>query len=276
MRERLRGEVQLVFQPAEEAIGGAKVMLDEGVLQEKHPDACLALHIWNLLPAGSVGVREGPLFAATDQFTIRVLGRGGHGAMPHQTVDPVPVSAQVITALQSIVSRETSPFESAVVTIGTINGGTAYNIIPSAVEMRGTARSFRRETQFRLKERIESVVRGVTGAARAGYEFEYSMPCPAVVNDTQVAAFVRRVAIEVLGQEQVVVPEQTMGGDDMSFFLQQVPGCYFFVGGAPRGGEVPRHHSATFDFDERALTVGAEVLAAAAVEFLNEGFEAGA
>lgn len=269
LRATLQGEVQFVFQPAEEAIGGARAMLDDGVLSDRRPDACLALHIWNLLPVGSVGVREGPLFAATDQFTIRVLGRGGHGAMPHLSVDPIPVAAQLITALQTIASREVSPFEPVVVTIGTVTGGTAFNVIPAVVEMQGTARSFTRELQRSLRERIEAIVAGVTAAARASYEFEYTMPCPAVVNDASMTAFLRRVAAEVLGEEQVVLPERTMGGDDMSFFLQEVPGCYFFVGGSNPERPAGPHHSPEFDFDERALKVGASVLLAAALEYLR-------
>lgn len=268
LRDQLSGEVQFVFQPAEETIGGAKAMLEDGVLAERQPDACLALHIWNLLPAGTVGVREGPLFAATDQFTIRVLGRGGHGAMPHQCIDPIPVAAQIILALQTIVSREVSPFESAVVTVGTMNAGSAFNIIAPEAVLHGTVRTFDRQLQLRIKERMETLVQAIATAGRATAEFDYQMPCPAVVNDPQVTAFVRGVATQVLGERQVLVADPTMGGDDMSFFLQRIPGCYFLVGGANPSGQTAGHHNPEFDFDERCLGVGTAVLCASALKYL--------
>lgn len=270
LRAEFDGEVVFLFQPAEETAGGARQMLAEGALGDPKPQALYGLHLWNNLPAGVVGVREGPLFAHTDELRIAIRGSGGHGAMPHQTVDPIVVAAQVVTALQTIVSRETAPLESGVVTIGSIHGGTAFNIVPEVVELRGTVRTFTDELQALMEERIETLIAGLTGAMRASYSFDYQKHCPAVVNDPIATRFARRVAERTFGPGQVVVPQQTMGGDDMSLFLREVPGTYFFVGTARTDGAyVAPHHHARFDIDERALPVGARLLAETALEFLK-------
>jgi amidohydrolase len=190
--------------------------------------------------------------------------------MPQQTVDPVVVAAQVVTALQTMVSRETSPLEPAVVTIGSIHGGTAFNIVPPEVLLRGTVRTFTDALQQQMRERIESLVRGITSGMRASYSYGYRSCCPAVVNDSTMTELVRNVAVRAFGQDRVTIPQQTMGGDDMSYFLREAPGTYFFLGSAnpERGLDAPHHHP-RFDFDEAALPVGAQLLADAALEFLN-------
>jgi amidohydrolase len=270
LRERFDGEVRFVFQPAEETAGGAPAMLADGVFGDPKPEACYGLHLWNNLPAGLIGIREGPLFANTDEFRIVVKGSGGHGAMPHQTVDPVVVAAQLITAMQTLVSRETSPLEPGVVTVGSIHGGTAWNIIPASVELRGTVRTFTDQLQSQMRRRLEELVQGVAGAMRAEYEFNYQYSCPAVVNDSDRTAFARQVALRVFGESQVVVPSQTMGGDDMSYFLRDAPGTYYFVGTASRSGApVAPHHHPRFDIDESALPVGARLLTETALAFLG-------
>ncbi len=271
-RDVLKGNVKFIFQPAEETIGGAELMIKAGVLGEPKADAIFALHLWNPLPVGQVGVRSGPIFASADEMGITIKGKGGHGAMPHQTVDPIVIAGQVITALQTIVSRETSPLEPAVVTIGTIQGGSAFNIIAETVKMTGTVRAFRADLRDNLLRRIEDIVRGITSGMRAEYEFWVRYGCPPVVNHPQMTEFVRQVAASVVGESNVVSHEPTMGGDDMAYFLQEVPGCYFLVGSsnAERGLDKP-HHSPQFDFDdEAALPIATEVMSRVALDFLSE------
>lgn len=270
LRDRFDGEVRFIFQPAEETASGAPAMLAEGAFDDPRPEACFGLHLWNNLPAGLIGIREGPLFANTDRFGILVKGAGGHGAMPHQAIDPIVVAAQLITALQTLVSRETSPLEPGVVTVGTIHGGTAWNIIPPEVELQGTVRTFTEQLQGQMRRRLEELVQGVAAAMRAECEVSYQYSCPAVVNDPARTAFARQVARRVFGESQVVLPGQTMGGDDMSYFLDQAPGTYFLVGSAARSGppSAPHHHP-RFDLDESALPVGARLLTETALAFLD-------
>jgi amidohydrolase len=272
LRDDFAGEVRFVFQPGEETAGGAPAMLADGAFAEPKPRAVFGLHLWNNLPVGMVGVRDGPLFAHTDELNVVIKGSGGHGAMPHQTVDPVVVAAQVVLALQTMVSRETSPLEPAVLTIGSIHGGTAFNIVPSEVRLQGTVRTFTDGLQAQMRERIESVVRGITSGMRASYSYEYVASCPAVVNEPRMSELVRRVAMRTFGEDQVTEPEPTMGGDDMSYFLREAPGAYFFLGSAnpERGLDAPHHHP-RFDIDEAALPRGARLLAEVALEFLARG-----
>jgi amidohydrolase len=270
LRSGFPGEVRFIFQPAEEVAGGAPAMLADGAFHDPRPEACFGLHLWNNLPAGQIGVRAGPLFAHTDEFGIVVNGTGGHGAMPHQTVDPIVVAAHLVTALQTMVSRETSPLAPAVVTVGSIHGGTAFNIVPPQVELRGTIRTFTDELQAQMKSRLEDLTRGVTSGMRADYEFWYRSACPAVVNDDEATAFALAVAQQVFDPRQVVEPQQTMGGDDMSYFLAEAPGTYFLVGAAnpARGIDAPHHHP-RFDLDESALPVGARLLTEVALAKLR-------
>ena len=187
LRATLAGDVLFVFQPAEEIASGAPAMLDDGVFAEPIPDAVFGLHLWNDLDAGLVGVRDGPLFANTDEIGILIRGSGGHGAMPHQTVDPIVVGAQVVSALQTMVSRETSPLEPAVVSITSFQGGSSWNIVPGEVQLRGTVRTFTNELQAQMRERIDTLLRGITLGMRAEYELTYRQACPAVVNDARIA-----------------------------------------------------------------------------------------
>jgi amidohydrolase len=270
LRATLAGDVLFVFQPAEEIASGAPAMLDDGAFGETAPDAVFGLHLWNDLDAGLVGVRDGPLFANTDEIGILIRGSGGHGAMPHQTVDPIVVGAQVVSALQTLVSRETSPLEPAVVSITSFQGGSSWNIVPGEVQLRGTVRTFTNELQAQMRERIDTLLRGITLGMRADYELTYRQACPAVVNDARMADLGRQVARREFGERQVVVPRQTMGGDDMSYFLQRAPGVYYLVGtrNTARGLDAPHHHP-RFDLDESALPVGVRLLAASALELLE-------
>jgi amidohydrolase len=258
---RFSGRVKLIFQPAEEGPGGAKPMIEAGVLADPPVDAIIGLHLWNNLPLGTVGVRSGPLMAAVELFDLSIQGRGGHGAMPHQTIDALLVSAQIVVALQSIVSRNLDPLQSAVITLGALQAGSTHNVIADSATLKGTVRYFDPHLEGFFPERIRQVVDGICAAYGASFSLNYRQLYPAVVNDTAIAQMVQSVAETVVELPSRIIPEcRTMGGEDMSFFLQQVPGCYFFVGAANlnKGLTYPHHHP-RFDFDETALLLGTEM-----------------
>jgi amidohydrolase len=260
-RQDLNGTVKIIFQPAEEGPGGAKPMIAAGVLNNPDVDAIIGLHLWNNLPLGTVGVRPGALMAAVELFRCTIFGKGGHGAIPHQTVDSLVVAAQIVSALQTIVSRNINPLDSAVVTVGELHAGTAVNVIADTAKMGGTVRYFNPDLAGFFKERIEKIIAGICQSHGANYDLDYIHLYPPVINDAQVAALVRSVAQKVIEIPIGVFSEcQTMGGEDMSFFLQEVPGCYFFLGSAnaEKKLDYPHHHP-RFDFDETALPMGVEM-----------------
>ena len=268
-RASLRGNVKFMFQPAEEGPGGAKPMIEAGLLEGPRVDAAFAIHMWNELPTGKIGVRPGPVMASADEFRMTVTGRGGHGAAPHQTIDPVSIAAQVITACQQIVSRKVDPTKSAVVTFGQIHGGTRHNIIPDRVEMSGTVRAFEEGVRKQLAREIPKVARGVAASLGARLEFDYHFGYPPTVNDPGMTSLVRDTVRETLGAGAAVEQDVTMGAEDMSLVLKEVPGCYFFLGSMNRKkGLVHPHHSARFDFDEAALPSGVELWLRLAERFL--------
>jgi amidohydrolase len=252
--------LRFLYQPAEEGRGGAQACADQGALDGV--SAAFGLHLWSPLPVGKIGVNRGALMAAVDNFTIDIEGRGGHGASPHEAADPILAAARVVEALQSVVSREISPLDSAVVTIGSIHGGTAFNVIPSSVQMQGTARSFTEITGRALPEKIRRIVEGTASACGVRARLRYERTNSATVNDPRMADIVIDAARELLGDENVETDARTLGGEDMSVYLERVPGCFFFVGCAREGALRP-HHSPEFDLDERALAVGTLVLEAA-------------
>jgi amidohydrolase len=265
-REELPGRVVFVFQPAEEVVQGAEAMLADGALAGIAPDHAVALHLSSELPTGTIGLRAGPAMAAADRFELVVQGSGGHAAMPHETVDPVVAAAQVVLALQTLVSRETDPVDQAVVSVTSVSGGSAYNIIPEQVALKGTLRTFDADTRDRLKGRILELASAVAGAHRARVEATWIDGSPAVVNDAEATARVRAVLEAMVGSDKVVEMPQIMGGDDMALWLQRAPGCYFFVGS--RGGSAsafPLHHP-RFDVDEAALPIAVEALSRAVLE----------
>ncbi|HEY3205209.1 MAG TPA: amidohydrolase [Thermoanaerobaculia bacterium] len=259
VREKAGAGLRFLYQPAEEGQGGAQSCTDEGALDGVA--AAFGLHLWSPLPVGKIGVNRGAMMAAVDDFSIDVEGRGGHGAAPHEAADPIVAAARIIEALQSIVSREISPLESAVVTIGKIHGGTAFNIIPSTVRLSGTARSFTESTGKALPEKIERVVMGTAAACGVRATIRYQRINSATVNDAKMADIVIETASRLLGEENVETDTRTLGGEDMSVYLNRVPGCFFFVGCAAEGALRP-HHSPRFDIDERALAVGTVVFEA--------------
>jgi amidohydrolase len=269
-RDDLRGNVTFLFQPAEERIGGAGPMIEDGALKNPDVDAVIGLHLLSGLPVGQVGVRAGATFASADGFTLRVRGRGGHGAMPNFSVDPVLAASQIVVALQSLISREISPFNPAVVTIGSIHGGTAFNIIPDEVVLQGTFRAFSVDDRAHLRQRIQEVAESVAVAMRASVEVEMSSGCPPCVSDERMARLVERAAAEAVGAQNVRDDQVTTGSDDMALFLNAVPGCYFVVGvqNSALGYDAP-HHSPRFKIDEGGLAVGVEVMVRAALEYLQ-------
>lgn len=263
------GTVKVIFQPAEEGPGGAKPMMEAGVLENPTVDAIIGLHLWNNLPLGTVGVRSGPLMAAVELFRCKILGKGGHGAMPHQTIDAIVVSAQVVNALQTIVARNVNPLDAAVVTVGQLQAGSANNVIAATAEMRGTVRYFNPALADAIAQRVEQVIAGVCQSQGATYELDYWHLYPPVLNDPVIAKLVQSVAETVIETPLGIVPEcQTMGGEDMAFFLQAVPGCYFFLGSANPGLDLAYpHHHPRFNFDETAMGTGVEIFVRCVEQF---------
>lgn len=266
------GTVKLIFQPAEEGPGGAKPMIKAGALRNPEVDAIIGLHLWNNLPVGTVGVREGALMAAVETFDCTIQGKGGHGAIPQQTIDSIVVASQVVNALQTIVSRNVDPLKSAVVTVGSFHAGHTHNVIADAAQLKGTVRYFDPSLTDFFQRRVEEVIAGICQTYGAEYTLDYCQLYPPVINDRQIAALVRSVAETVIETPAGLVPEcQTMGGEDMSFFLQEVPGCYFFLGSAnaDRGLDYPHHHP-RFDFDETVLGLGVEMFVRCIEKFCKE------
>ena len=251
--------VRVLFQPAEEGEGGAQAMVAAGAMDGVA--MAVGVHLWNELPVGTLGVKAGPLMAAVDRLRIVVRGRGGHGGKPHRSADPVVAAAHVITALQTIVSREVPPTLAAVVTLGSIHGGQAFNVIPDEVILLGTIRTFDGALRRSMPERVTRIASGIAGALGCSAEVEVRPGNPPVVNDAAVADLARRAAARVVGEEKVVEPEPTMGGEDMAVYFERAPGCFVFVGSAnPERGLDQPHHSPRFDFDEDALLVGTQFL----------------
>ena len=265
-RAGFSGLVRFAFQPAEETAGGAKLMIDAGVLDGI--DRLIGLHVWSQLPVGQVCVRPGAIMASADWFTLTVRGKGGHGAIPEVTVDAVVIAAQVVTALQTLVSRETSPRSPVVVTLGSIHGGTAFNVIAGEVVIEGTLRTFDAQLRDRLLQRMAELGDGIARAMRGACEFQLRSASPAVVNDASIASLVAGTAGAILGEDAVVPFEPLMVGEDFSYFLQARPGCFFLLGGAPEGPPVG-HHTAEFRIDERCLPIGFRVMTAAVLRLLE-------
>ena len=255
-----KGTVKFVFQPAEEGEGGAEQMIKEGVLKDPDVEAIFGLHLWNYQNYGTIGVKAGPVLASADSFEITIKGVGGHGAMPQGTVDAVHVSAQLIIALQSIISRNLDPLQPGVVTIGQIHGGSAFNIIADEVSLKGTTRAYRPEDQQLIHARIKEVCDGIAAAYGARIDIEYRDSYPPTLNDPEMTEVAARAVSRVV-EDGPSDPYLTMGGEDMAFYLREVPGCFLFVGSAKpkqEPSDVP-HHCSHFDIDERALALGASI-----------------
>lgn len=268
--EELSGEVRFIFQHAEELFpGGAQELVDGGLMDGI--DVAIGTHLMSPVPTGVVVLRDGPLLAAPDAFEITIQGKGGHGAMPHQTVDPVVVAAHVVLALQSVVSRLRDPLEPAVLTVAQIHGGTAHNVIPDSVTLGGTVRTFDEALREHIPVQMEQLARGTAEAHGAGCTFRYIRGYRPVINDPATTATLREVAREALADEmlagEVVLSEgqPIMGGEDFSAYLSRVPGTFILIGaGNAEAGITAPHHHPRFDFDERALDHGTRLYVAAA------------
>src|SRR2546422_5292085 len=266
----LPGAVKFAFQPAEEISFGADAMIGDGVLDRPSVDGAFGIHLWNDLPTGRIGLMPGPVMASVDEFEIAILGTGGHAAAPHQTTDPVLAAAHVVTGLQSLVSRRRNPFEEAVVSVTQVTAGHAFNVIPGRAELRGTVRTFGGKFFEQAPQLVEETALGIAAAFGATAEVRYRRLTAPLVNDQRMTALMRGVAQDIVGQERVIDGIRTMGGEDMSFFLAKVPGTFAFVGSAPPGKPASPHHSPTFDIDEEALVIGAELLTRTVVRYLED------
>ncbi|HEX4561917.1 MAG TPA: M20 family metallopeptidase [Gemmatimonadales bacterium] len=265
----LPGTVKFAFQPAEEISDGAQAMIRAGVLDRPKVDAAFGIHLWNDIPVGTIAIMPGPVMASVDEFEITITGRGGHAAAPHQTIDPVLIAAHVITALQSLISRRRDPFEEGVLSVTQVSAGHAFNVIPGTAELRGTVRTFGGRLWEEAPKLVSDTVKGVAAAFGAGAEVRFRRHTKPLINDQAMAALMQDVAAEVVGAKNLRAGVRTMGGEDMSFFLAQVPGCFAFVGSAPPGQQASPHHSPTFDIDESSLAIGVELLSRTAVRFLE-------
>lgn len=264
-REVLPGQVVFIFQPAEERPpGGAKPMIEEGALEGV--TAIFGLHLWQPLPTGKIALLAGPMMAQADEFEIEVRGKGGHGSMPHQTVDPIWVAAQVVSGIQGLVSRETDPLQPLVISFGTIQGGTIHNIIPGTVRMTGTVRTLDEKLQTRIEKRLQEVSQGTCQTWRAECQFSYKRGYPALVNPPEMVEFVQQVVEQLWGTERLVSIKPVMGGEDFAYYLKEIPGAFFFFG-AGNQKQFPHHHP-RFDIDEEALPEAAFLLTNLAWEYL--------
>ena len=274
-KDSLKGNVKLLFQPAEEGPGGAKPMIEEGALEDPKVDGVLGLHVGNIsgeLEPGSIGYSYSNLMACLDRFKIRVVGKGAHGAYPELSVDPVVIASQLVVNLQQIVSREISPSIPAVVTIGKVHGGTAFNIIPEAVELEGTVRTLDQKVREYIAMRIEEIARGITSGMRAKYEYEYVFGYPPLVNDEEFTKGFVESAKKILKEDEIIeIKKPIMGGEDMAYFLNEVPGTFFFLCNPMAiDGEVHPHHNSKFAIDEKYLKTGAAVMLQAALDWLEK------
>jgi amidohydrolase len=271
-REEIPGTIVFCFQPAEEGRGGARLMIGDGVMEDPQVDAAFGLHLWSPFPVGTVMALDGPTMAGIDVFRVKIQGRGGHGALPHTTVDALMVAAQIVTTLQSLVAREVDPLSPAVISTAILHaGGTALNIIADSATFGGSVRWFEQATGDLIAERLPAIVKGVAESLRATAEVEYRRGGPPLVNDPAMAALVREVAGEVVGKENLLSGPRIMASEDYALFAQRVPSTYFFVGaGDAATGKTYDHHHPKFDIDERSLALGVEVMARAALRYLGQ------
>jgi amidohydrolase len=269
-RAELSGNVKFVFQPAEEVIGGAAPMITDGAMEDV--DNIIGLHLISNYSLGRVGVRAGAVFASADTLEMIVHGKGGHAAMPHGTVDPIVIAAYITTTLQTLISRETSPFSPAVITIASIHAGSAFNIIPEQAVIKGTMRAFSNDQREYLLRRIQEVAQGVATAMGGSCTVNWFDGCPPCINDPAMTEVVHKAAVATVGTQAVDEAEDVMttGSDDMACFLNVVPGCYFIVGAQneEKGAKYPHHHP-RFNIDEDALPIAVEVLTRATLDFLQ-------
>ncbi|MDQ3698264.1 MAG: amidohydrolase [Gemmatimonadota bacterium] len=274
MRSELPGTVLFIFQPAEEGPppgeeGGAKLMLKEGAFGNPKPSAVFGLHAWIDLEVGTVGVRPGPLLAAAEGFDATITGKQAHGAYPHLSVDPIVMASQVVTMLQTIRSRNMNPFEPGVVTVGLLRGGERRNIIPTSVELQGTVRTFDMKTQDYIERRIREIFDGVTKAGGGSFTLSFDGAYPLTVNDSALYRRMQPALVRALGAPKVVATPPTTGGEDFSYFANEVPGFFYFLGARKPGSSSGGHHTPTFQADDGAIPVGLRAMTSVLLDYLN-------
>ena len=269
--DSIQGTIKLVFQPAEEGLGGAAAMINDGVLQNPRPSAALGLHLWNAQPVGWTAITSGPFMASADIFKVKISGKGGHGALPQNTADPLLAGALVVNALQSVVSRNVSPLQSAVISVTQFQGGTSFNIIPNEVTLGGTVRTFETELHELVLQRMRTIIEGISASLGCQAKLEIVEYTPAVVNAADASEVVKTAALMI--EPGIILDSsfQSTASEDMSLFLQSVPGCFFFVGSAPNDPVKHfGHHHPKFDIDEDALPLAAAILTQAALSMLGK------
>ena len=268
-KDSIKGQIKLVFQPAEEIMSGAIKMIEEGVMKNPDVDRVLSFHLWSGLPVGQVVSQAGPIFSSADEIRITARGRGGHGGMPHLAVDPIIIASHIITSLQTILSREIAPTQTAVLGFGTIHGGTAFNVVSDQVELSGTVRTLDDSVREFVLRRTEEIASAVAKGLRGEAQFQHVRGAPAVVNDESVARLVAEVATPIVGEDNVVSIPPPQVGDDATFFLREAPGCYFLVGCAnSQRGITASHHNAQFDIDEDSLPLATRILTEATLRYV--------
>jgi amidohydrolase len=266
LKEQIKGKVKVIFQPAEEKNpGGASVLIKHGVLNNPKVDAIFGQHVIVNKPAGSFGFYPGVMMASQDELYITITGKSGHGAVPHAAIDPIVIASQFILALQTIVSRNTNPYDPIVITIGKIEGGSATNIIPSEVKLSGTIRTLNEKLRKKSLNLIDKALKGITLSSGAKYKFEISPGYPELVNDKKITDFAQNAAIEFSGMKNVFKAESFMGAEDFAFYLKKIPGTFYRIG----VGNTSDIHTPTINLDEKALSSGAGFMAYLAWKYLN-------
>lgn len=273
LKDEFDGCVKLIFQPAEEdaAACGSKAMIEDGVLENPHVDAVFGQHVWPTMDVGKIGIRNGAMMASSDRFFITIHGKNAHGSQPDAGIDAIVIASQVVTALQSIVSRNVGPLDSAVVTIGVMRGGTRYNIIADTVELEGTCRNLNPEVRNKMPERIENIVRGVTEGMGGAYDFRYLRCYSPTVNDPKQFELVCDAIKETGGDDLLVIPENSaLGGEDFSFYCEKRPCAFWWLGCHDPEKPFFPIHSGGFYAEERALPIGMEVMVRSALKYLAQ------
>jgi len=269
LKDKLPGTVRFLFQPSEECFpGGALAMIVDGALTGV--DSIIGAHLWQTLNVGTIGITYGPMMASPDEFTLNIKGKGGHASMPHQTVDALLVGAQIVVALNTIVSRNVDPMEQAVISLGVFKAGETFNIIPDTAILNGTVRSFNENMRVLLFDRIEQVTKGLCEAAGATFTFEKHLGFPPVINNPMISKILANAGTEALGSDNVLTINPVMGGEDFSLYLEKVAGAFMFVGiGNEKAGIIYPQHHPKFDMDEKALAYGVEVMTRATLTLLK-------
>ncbi|MGM0379233.1 MAG: M20 metallopeptidase family protein [Bacillota bacterium] len=271
LKSELVGNVKFIFQPAEESEGGAKGMIEEGVLKNPDVDAALGLHVWGSVPKGVVEYKVGTFMASPDKFVVRLFGQGGHAAQPHNCVDLISLSTQIINGFQRIVSRQIDPVESAVISTCHIEAGETHNVIPKELLLEGTVRSLKPKNRKKLPKLMEKVIKNTMSVEGADYQFNYEYRFPPLINDKDMTNLVKQAANKILGSTRLrQAAKPNMGGEDFAYFAREVPSCFFFLGIAPSDDQTIQHHRPEFKVDDDVLKDGIAVLSQAVIDFFTQ------